>query len=188
MQQGKPLEFNSKWFIENYGGRCENVCSPLAFSILFNDFYFIEDRLNSTYPSNLGYSLSKENQILRSYFSSRAEKQYEQYNIFETNNKFSIPSSIMEDIFSDIPERDNECYVYYLGVLSSNANPHKIILVQNKDKFYLVDPNNTNVLIYEQQEFIHSFNFKRVFNLSVLIDVDSNSFKIYTKEELNHLL
>lgn len=179
MQLGKQLPF-SRHTVPAANGEQLKRCSPLAFSSLFNDDFFLR-YFDNTAEKEIGVTTNQENLALTEYSKggcgilNLGDSVVQQYNIFETNGKFTLPFFLLEEIFSELPER-GYCYVYFLNVFSSGNELHKQIVIQSKDYCYLIDSSNTNVIIFEHQEYINSNYVKRLTNLSVLMSIHERKF------------
>lgn len=177
MQLGKELPFS----IHNCptANGVSARCSPLAFSSLFNNKFFIEFFKEDDY-GELGLITNQENEALRLFsFHLRntilPPKIVEQYAIFETDAKFTLPVHLMPEILSDKPDAD-KVYVYLTNTFSKENLLHKQIVLWGKYNGYLIDTNNKNVIVMEHQEYITSSYIKRLTNLSVLMLVRERKF------------
>lgn len=186
MEKGKELRYNHIWLKKKYGEQATNACSPLAFSILFDTEFFVEIFLDKI-KSSIGISINQENIMLADYCSKINRSTFQQYNVFETNGKFSIPKDILLDLWGDSPDTLEECYVYFISVVT-DSGWHKQCVIQTKDRFHLIDGNYNNILSYEKSEFLKAFYFNRLTNLSVLINQVDNSFVKYKISEFLHIL
>ncbi len=180
MQLGKQLPF-SKHTSPSANGESLKRCSPLAFSSFFNDKFFL-DYFENDREKNEGVIINQENSALSQYSRERncgllrcKEEVYEQYSIFETNGKFTIPFFVLSDIFTEVPNK-GFAFVYFLSVYSKEGQMHKQIAIQTNDKFYIIDSSNTHVVILEHKEYIESNYIKRLTNLSVLMSIHERKF------------
>lgn len=179
MQPGKRLPF-SRHTIPAANGEQLKRCSPLAFASFFNDQFFL-DYFNNTAEMSVGITTNQENLALQEYSKGGSgilnlpNTLVQQYNIFETNGKFTLPFFLLEQIFEDLPE-NGKCYAYFLNVFSSENELHKQIVLLTKEHCYLIDSVNTNVIIMEPKEYISSNYVKRLTNLSVLMSIHERKF------------
>lgn len=176
MQLGKELPFS----IHNTPANGVTVmCSPLAFSSLFDNKYFIDFFEERDYQG-LGLITNQENEALRNFSLGNWSKilpdsLVEQYAIFETDAKFTLPVHLMPEILSDKPDAD-KVYIYLTNTFSKENLLHKQIVLWGKYNGYLIDTNNKNVIVMEHQEYIASSYIKRLTNLSVLMSIPERKF------------
>jgi len=184
MKFGKEIKYNSEWRAANYPELSPVTCSPLLFSTVFNDDYFIK-KYSELYKDNKnpGIIINSENIILRDYLPMLGN---EQLNIIETNGKFTIPKETIIDLWEDTPD-ENHVYIYYLVVIGQSGF-HKVALLQTRSQFYYIDTNNKTVFVYEQHELINQFPYNRLTNLSVLVNPAIPEFIAYKKENFLHII
>jgi hypothetical protein len=181
MTTGKKLPF-SKHTLEAAIGDPLKRCSPMALSSFFNDRFFVDFYMNNDKQKD-GNSINKENVALTEYSKTgcgflKTDKLVQQYCVFETNGKFSVPPFVLEEVFSDLPE--NGCiYAYFITIASQNVGMHKQILLRAKDGMYLIDSENTNVIWLSYEEYMSSNIIKRITNVSVLMFVEENQFAFF---------
>lgn len=193
MKFGQELKFNYSWCQENIGGHIANVCSPLLFSCIFNTRFFIETYTKSNHNED-GISTNSENILLRDYCSMEyASELFEQYNVMETNGKFSIPKAILIDILSEKPTESDystygELYLYLMNVVTDRGGFHKVALIQTKELCYFIDTNNKCVLEYEHAEFLEKFFYNKITNLSVLLYPGSGSWMKHQLKNFAHII
>lgn len=184
--QGKRLPFSEHTI--PYRGTAKR-CSPLAFSSFFNNPYFIGRY--STEELEGGITTNMENKSIAEFCSViKQQNHVEQYAIFETNGKFRIPTSYLEEIFDDNPQA-GKCYCYFVNIVT-NAGFHKQIYIRTKDSVYIIDSHNEFVEQLTMQEFYATGLLSRITNLSVLMNVKEKKFLFGTEgydcEMFNHLI
>lgn len=179
MELGKKLPF-SRHSCPTANGEQLKRCSPLAFSSLFNDDFFLRYFDNTAYSSE-GLITNQENIALSNYsqggcgFLQEHGKEIQQYAIFETDAKFTIPFFVLEEIFSEKPDSDR-VFIYFTNTFTKENMLHKQIILWAKDACYLIDSANENVIVMTHQEYINSTYLKRLTNLSVLLSVHERKF------------
>lgn len=187
MEYGKPIPYSFSHIQKIYGNQVRSICSPLVFSTIFNDVFFYERYISEYYAKNNGNGLMlpQENDILLEFSKSKFGRSYKQHVVFETNGKFNIPPAILRDILMDYPER-NECYLYLIYYVF-NGGYHKNALIQTEKKFYVIDSNESFVLVYDHEEYIASIKNKIITNFSIIVE-DSKIPLRYERKDFLHIL
>lgn len=194
MKFGKELKYHNKWYRERFGDNSRsNVCSPLLFSCLFDNEFFIQRYLSDAGIKSDGISTNQENWLLREFFLTKTQVPFEQYNVFETNGKFNISSEVIKDIWMEHPQEKDyaeygEAYLYMLNIVSPLGGFHKVALLQTIDKSLYFDSNQNTVLEYEHHELIEKFPYNKVNNISVMINPVTGEWMKFKISDFNHLI
>lgn len=179
MQLGKILPFSKHNTLQANGEQAQR-CSPLAFSSFFNDDFFL-NYFNNTAQFSTGVTTNQENLALKEYSKGNngilnlPDVLIEQYTVFETNGKFTLPFFLLDEIFSELPD-NGRTFAYFINTYTKETAYHKQILLKTKEASYLIDSQNTNVIVFEHEEYLASNYLKKLTNLSVLMSVHERKY------------